>query len=214
MPIASRRLSASVSTRETKKLATDATLEGSPPASTSRSSPLRYASITSAWRSSEKISVMLIDLPFAIESSIAGRPAFVAGIFTNRFGRSTIWCRSSARSRVALGFVGEPRVDLERDVAVDAPGAFPHRTHQIARFLDVLDRELAEDQQRIVLPSVEHLAKLVVVRVARRERLLEDRRVRRDAGDGVLVHQPRELAVASISRDSESIQTLWPCSAS
>ena len=31
---------------------------------------------------------MLIDLPFAIESSIAGKPAIVAGIFTYRFGLS------------------------------------------------------------------------------------------------------------------------------
>ncbi len=39
VPIASSRMSASVSTRETKKLATDETLRGSPPAATSRSSP-------------------------------------------------------------------------------------------------------------------------------------------------------------------------------
>ena len=32
---------------------------------------------------------MLIDVPCAIESSIAGRPGSVAGIFTIRFGRST-----------------------------------------------------------------------------------------------------------------------------
>ena len=47
VPIASRRLSASVSTRETKKLATECTFVGSPPPSTSRSSPRRYASTTS-----------------------------------------------------------------------------------------------------------------------------------------------------------------------
>ena len=46
-PASSSRRSASVSTRETKKLATDATFTGSPPLSTSRSSPRRYASTTS-----------------------------------------------------------------------------------------------------------------------------------------------------------------------
>ena len=38
--------------------------------------------MTSLWRSSEKISVTLIDFPAAIMSSIAGRPGRVAGIFT------------------------------------------------------------------------------------------------------------------------------------
>ena len=41
-----------------------------------------YASITSRWRSSEKMSVTLIEWPAAIMSSIDGRPAFVAGILT------------------------------------------------------------------------------------------------------------------------------------
>ena len=40
----------------------------------------------------------------------------------------------------------------------------------------------------------EHVAKLVVVPASRRERLLEDGRVRGHADDGVLLHEPRELA--------------------
>jgi hypothetical protein len=48
---------------------------------------------------------------------------------------------------------------------------------------------------RIVLLP-EQLAELVVVPVALRERLLEDRRVRGDADDGVLLDQLRERAVA------------------
>ena len=98
VPIASSRLSASVSTRETKKLATEATLDGSFPAATSRSSPRRYASTTSLYRWSEKISVMLMFLPAAIMSSIAPSPGFVAGIFTKRFGRSTRPCSRWASS--------------------------------------------------------------------------------------------------------------------
>ena len=60
-----------------------------------------YASATSRWRSSEKISVTLTGMPAAIVSSIAGRPAGVAGIFTSRFGRSTSACRRLASSIVA-----------------------------------------------------------------------------------------------------------------
>ena len=41
-----------------------------------------YASATSRWRSSEKISVTLMLRPRAIISSIAGSPGAVAGIFT------------------------------------------------------------------------------------------------------------------------------------
>jgi hypothetical protein len=89
-----------VSTRETKKLATDDTERGSPPPATRRSRPRTYASITSACRRREKISVTLIDLPCAIMSSIAGRPGFVAGIFTYRFGRSTSSCRRFASANV------------------------------------------------------------------------------------------------------------------
>ncbi len=48
LPIASSRLSASVSTRETKKLATELTVDASPPDSISRSTPRMYASNTSA----------------------------------------------------------------------------------------------------------------------------------------------------------------------
>ena len=60
-----------------------------------------YASATSRWRSSEKISVTLTGMPAAIVSSIAGRPAGVAGIFTSRFGRSTSACRRLASAIVA-----------------------------------------------------------------------------------------------------------------
>ena len=41
-----------------------------------------YASATSAWRSSEKMSVTLIERPAAMQSSIAPRPGSVPGIFT------------------------------------------------------------------------------------------------------------------------------------
>jgi hypothetical protein len=48
LPSASSRRSASVSMRETKNDATDATFDGSPPPATSRSSPRMYASTTAA----------------------------------------------------------------------------------------------------------------------------------------------------------------------
>ena len=43
---------------------------------------------------------MLIDVPCAVESSIAGRPGIVAGILTIRFGRSTSVAIQRACSKV------------------------------------------------------------------------------------------------------------------
>ena len=82
-PIASSRLSASVSTRETKKLATDDD-RARVAARRRRAARARGVGLHHLARgaASEKISVTLIDLPAAIMSSIAGRPACVAGIFT------------------------------------------------------------------------------------------------------------------------------------
>ena len=43
---------------------------------------------------------MLIDVPCAVQSSIAGSPGIVAGIFTIRFGRSTSFAIQRACSNV------------------------------------------------------------------------------------------------------------------
>ena len=92
-----------------------------------------------------------------------------------------------------LPLVGEIRIDLDRDEPVDAVGALPHRQQQIAGALDVLDREREEDLLRVV-GALELGSKLLVVPVSGRESLLEDRRVRSDADNGVLLDQPLELA--------------------
>ena len=87
----------------------------------------------------------------------------------------------------------EVRVDLPRDVTILAGAAVPHRAEQVARVLDVVLRQVEEDLLGVG-QLLEALAQLLVVGVALRDRLLEDRRVRRDPGDRVLVHHPRELA--------------------
>jgi hypothetical protein len=94
--------------------------------------------------------------------------------------------------RVAL--VREIGIDLERDEAVDAGCAVPHRPEKIAGALDVLDRECEEDLARVV-GALELGAKLLVVPVPGGHGLLEDGRIRRDPDDGVLVDHARELAV-------------------
>ena len=84
-----------MSTRETKKLATEWTSSASP-ASLRRSMPRMYASAIAVYASTEKSSVTLTLIPSAIACSIAGTPSSVPGILTNRFGRSTRFQRSRA----------------------------------------------------------------------------------------------------------------------
>ena len=93
-----------------------------------------------------------------------------------------------------VSVVREVRIDLPRDVAVEALAFVPDRTQEIERVADVPGRELEEDLLRICLARFEDLLQLFVVAVAVRDRLLEDGRVRRHSDDGVLVHHPRELA--------------------
>ena len=89
--------------------------------------------------------------------------------------------------------MGEVRVDLDRDVAVAPAGLLPDRAQQVAGRGDVGACELEEDLLRAQLAR-KQLAQLLVVGVAVGDRLLEDRRVRGDADDGVFAHQPRKLA--------------------
>ena len=100
-----------------------------------------------------------------------------------------------------LGVVGDSGLDLHRDVAVDPARRVVRGPEHVARLADVLQREREEDLRRIVRLG-EQLLQVLVVRVALRQRLLEDRRVRRDAGDGVVLHHPLQLArVDEIARE-------------
>ena len=92
-----------------------------------------------------------------------------------------------------LAVVGELWIDLDRDVAVDPAGSLPGPVQEIARTRHVLHGQLEEDLLRVVVPG-QCVAELIVVPGPGRERLLEDRRVGGDADDGVLLHEPRELA--------------------
>ena len=89
VPILSSLPSTSVSTRLTKKDATEASVEMSRPAAAACSRPAMNASMTWPYRSREKISVTLTLMPSARAAVIAGRPSRVAGILMNRLGRST-----------------------------------------------------------------------------------------------------------------------------
>ena len=82
-------LSQVLSTRDTKKLATDVRPSSEPPAATRSSRPARYASTTSSYCSSEKINVTLTLTPLAVSARIAGMPSGVAGTLIMTLGRPT-----------------------------------------------------------------------------------------------------------------------------
>ena len=92
-----------------------------------------------------------------------------------------------------VGVVREAGLDLERHEAVRPAGLVPDAAQDVAGQLDVGDRDLLVD-----LPGVEPLARklldLLVVVARAENRLLEDRRVGGDAAQGVLAHQPLQLA--------------------
>ena len=114
VPSLSSLASTSVSTRLTKKDATERIWEMSCPAAAAFSRPAMYASMTSPCRWSEKISVTLTLIPSEMACVIAGSPSRVAGILMNRFGRSTIHHSARASAMVfavSLATLGSTSID-------------------------------------------------------------------------------------------------------
>jgi len=90
-----------VSTRETKKLATDAMWSTGRPRRCRSARPATYAFITAACASRPNSSVTLTLIPSAVTRRIASTPAGVAGILIMAFVRSRRDHRSRAAATVA-----------------------------------------------------------------------------------------------------------------
>ena len=86
----------------------------------------------------------------------------------------------------ALRVVGDPGRDFERDPAVDTIRPLRGRPEEIGGPLKVLDREVEEDLL-LAQTLAGGVGDGVVVGVRRQEGLVEDGRVRRQAGDAELV---------------------------
>jgi hypothetical protein len=111
----------------------------------------------------------------------------------------------------ARGVVGEPRRNLERDPAVDTVRPLPDREELVGRATQVVDRELEE---RLLAGGAAAGAAedALVVGAAARERVGEDRRVRRQAGDAeladVTVERPVVEQVAGDVVEPEALARL------
>ena len=135
-----------------------------------------------------KSSVTFTDTPSRVRRRKASTPSAVPGTLIITFG--TVDQRAqpvrALHGRVLLE--RQVGLHLERDVAVVAVRALPHRAHQVARPLDVGDRAALEHLlHRLVGAGV---ADVVVVEVRPGHGGSEDRRVRRPAAHAVLGHDP------------------------
>ena len=92
-----------------------------------------------------------------------------------------------------VGVMGQPGLDLDRDLAVDVAGGLPGRPEDVAGLPDVLGGDL-EDGPVDVDALRRQLAHLSVVRRAVGQRSREDRRVGRDADDVLVVDQALQAA--------------------
>ena len=123
--------------------------------------------------------------PSAIIAWIGATPSAVPGIFTYRFG-SSIACVQRTGGRLGAGRVaGQLRSDLDRHVAVDAVAAVVHGSQEREGALDVGGDEVpvrVGDGRA----AADEVAELLVVVGAGADRLLEDRRVRREAPDAAV----------------------------
>jgi hypothetical protein len=185
-PASSSRRSASVSTRETKKLATDATGPGSP----LEPAQVRLDDLDVALQREDQRHV---DRPPARDHLLDRRQPFLRRRNLDVAVRPVDELVQPLRlDDRPVGVECEVRIDLDRDPAVLALAGVPHLPQQVAGVLHVLHGEPEEDLLRVVLLG-EHLAQLLVVGIPLRDRLLEDRRVRRHADHRVLLQHPREL---------------------
>ena len=92
-----------------------------------------------------------------------------------------------------LGVVRGVGLDLERHVSVDPVRLLPHRAQDIGGHLHVAHGHLAVHLLHAVA-GASQLLELVVVVLGAEDGLLEDRRIRRDSAQAVLLDQALELA--------------------
>ena len=94
-------------------------------------------------------------------------------------------CGGMKRARGFYGplrIISKERRDFERDPAVDASGPLVDRPEQIRGLLQIRDRKL-EEQILTNNAAPRHRADVVIVCGAFRDRMIEDRRVRRQPRD-------------------------------
>ena len=122
-----------------------------------------------------------------------GRSLLGAGNLDEQIGAVGLFVQRLGRGHRRLGVVGQQRRHLERHPAIDGGSALVDRREQVGGAREVFDRQLEE--QRLVRKAAAHeLANFRIVRTAVRDRVVEDGRVRGQAGDRQIVDVALERA--------------------
>ncbi len=146
---------------------------------------------------------MLMLMPWPINCWIAGRPGAVAGTFTIRFLRSTLFPEPFGFDGRALGIHREIRRHFQADEAIVPCEMIVDRPQHVRRMLDVLDGEMLEQFGNRTVALFQRLADRGVIFVRASDRLLENRWVRRDALDAVAVDQFFQVALGDEAAGEE-----------
>ena len=146
---------------------------------------------------------MLMLMPSPISVRIAGRPA---GGRRHLDHQVVAPDRLPEMTRLGDGVLGRERQigrHFEADIAVDTAGLVIDRSQHIRRRLDVGDREPLEEIHDRGFGMLGDGFERVVVLVRIADRLLEDRRVRGDAAQVVLLDHALELALGNEAAGDE-----------
>ncbi len=144
--------------------------------------PREYASTTSSYWSSEKISVTLTLTPCAVSARMAGMPSGVAGTLIMTLGRPTRWARRSPSETVFSVLVASSG-STSSETRPSTPSLDSiYGQEQVARASDVLDHQRLVDVGRR-LSFRRQLAQRLLVVAGSDDGPLEDRRVRGEAAN-------------------------------
>ena len=185
------------SQRLMKSEATEATA-GFRPAAIRRSTPRRYASAAATYCSREKSSVTLTGTPAKIASSMAGSPSAVPGILMKRLGLPARLWRSTAAARVLFvswARSGETSSDTQPSTPSVRAKTGWNRSAARVRSASASGKnrsspDLAADADRRIV---------LVVHGAVLDRIVEDRRVRRE---------PRHRELVDVALQRAAVQQL------
>ena len=140
---------------------------------------------------------MLTLMPSASRSRIAGSPSGVPGTLIIRFLRSTVAPQPLRLRDGGLRVGCEIGRNLDADKAVGAVRRVVRWAQHVGGVLDVLDRELLVDFADWPVVRLQHLRDGVVVFVGMSDRVLEDRGVRRDPTQAIVIDQLLEPALGN-----------------
>ena len=129
--------------------------------------------------------------PAKIDSSIAGTPSGVPGIFDEQVAPVSLPVDPGRRINAVCCVIGQERRQLHRDPTIDSIAGVVCGPEQVRGAAQIFERQFHE-QPFSSLPGLRPLVDAVVIRVSVSDRVIENGRVRGQTGDRELVDVPAE----------------------